>query len=142
MSTPKVNTNEHPVLLFDGVCNLCSSSVQFVIERDPGGKFRFASLQSEEAKSLLNRHQAYSEDLDSVVLVKNDKVYTRSSAALQVLKTMGGAWSLLYGLIIVPKPIRDFIYDWVARNRYKWFGNKDACWLPTPDLRSRFLDNY
>jgi len=142
MSTPKVNTNEHPVLLFDGVCNLCSSSVQFVIERDPGGKFRFASLQSEEAKSLLNRHQAYSEDLDSVVLVKNDKVYTRSSAALQVLKTMGGAWSLLYGLIIVPKPIRDFIYDWVARNRYKWFGKKDACWLPTPDLRSRFLDNY
>lgn len=142
MSTPKVNTTEHPVLLFDGVCNLCSSSVQFVIERDPEGKFRFASLQSEEAKSLLNQHQAYSEDLDSVVLVKNDKVYTRSSAALQVLKTMGGAWSLLYGLIIVPKPVRDFIYDWVARNRYKWFGKKDACWLPTPDLRSRFLDNY
>lgn len=141
MIASQVNTHQHPVLLFDGVCNLCNSSVQFIIERDPQSKFQFASLQSDIGQELLDHFQANSGSLDSVVLIKHGKLYSRSSAALQVLKTLGGGWSLLYAFIIIPKPIRDFVYDWIARNRYKWFGKKDACWLPTPDLKARFLDN-
>ncbi len=141
MVASDINTFEHPVLLFDGVCNLCNTSVQFIIDKDPESKFNFASLQSDIGGELLKQFNLSNEQLDSVVLIKNDKAYTRSSAALQVLRTLGGAWSLLYGLIIIPKPIRDIIYDWVAKNRYKWFGKQESCWLPTPDLRARFLDN-
>jgi predicted DCC family thiol-disulfide oxidoreductase YuxK len=141
MTASEVNTSEHPVLLFDGVCNLCNSSVQFIIDKDPDSKFHFASLQSDIGQALLDQFDANSGSLDSVVLIKNDKVYTRSSAALQTLKTLGGGWALFYAFIIIPKPVRDFVYDWIARNRYKWFGKKDACWLPTPDLKARFLDN-
>lgn len=142
MTATEVNTFEHPVLLFDGVCNLCNSSVQFIIDKDPKSKFHFASLQSDIGQELLDRFGANSGSLDSVVLIKNDKVYSRSSAALQALKTLGGGWSLFYAFVIIPKPVRDVVYDWIAKNRYKWFGKKDACWLPTPDLRTRFLDNY
>jgi predicted DCC family thiol-disulfide oxidoreductase YuxK len=134
-----MNTTEHPVLLFDGVCNLCNSSVQFIIERDPDARFRFASLQSEEGQAVLSRFENRPSDLSSVVLIQDDQLYARSEAALRVARQLGGGWSLLYAFIVVPRPIRDAVYDWIARNRYRWFGKKDACMIPSPDLQSRFL---
>ncbi len=134
-------TTEHPVLLFDGVCNLCSQSVQFIIERDPAARFRFASLQSEVAEQMLSDTDLTGESLKSVVLIENGQVYTRSDAALRAARHLSGLWPALYALRIVPRPWRDAVYNWIARNRYRWFGEKDSCWLPTPDLRDRFLDN-
>lgn len=134
-----MNTTEHPVLLFDGVCNLCNGSVQFIIERDPDARFRFASLQSEEGQVVLSRFENRPSDLSSVVLIQDDQLYARSEAALLVARQLGGGWSLLYAFIVVPRPIRDAVYDWIARNRYRWFGKKDACMIPSPDLQSRFL---
>ena len=129
----------HPILLFDGVCNLCNSSVQFVIKRDPKSKFRFAALQSEEGKQLLEYYNLPVEDIFSVILIEGEKVYTRSTAALRMLKHLGGGWSLFYFFIIIPRPIRDIVYKFIARNRYKWFGQKDSCMIPTPELQNRFL---
>lgn len=134
-----MSTSEHPVLLFDGVCNLCNSSVQFIIERDPRAHFRFASLQSEEGQALLNRFEDRPADLSSVVLVQDGQLYSRSDAALRVARQLGRGWPLLYALIVVPRPIRDAVYNWIARNRYRWFGKKEACMIPSPDLKSRFL---
>ncbi|KGE87210.1 MAG: thiol-disulfide oxidoreductase DCC family protein [Phaeodactylibacter xiamenensis] len=134
-----MNTTEHPVLLFDGVCNLCNGSVQFIIERDPDARFRFASLQSEEGQAVLSRFENRPSDLSSVVLIQDDQLYARSEAALRVARQLGGGWSLLYAFIVVPRPIRNAVYDWIARNRYRWFGKKDACMIPSPDLQSRFL---
>lgn len=128
------------VLLFDGVCNLCDNSVQFLIKRDPNQKFKFASLQSDTGQEMLGKHGLPTEQLFSLVLVDHGKAYTRSSAALRSLYRLGGAYSLLYGLIVIPKVIRDWIYDWVARNRYKWFGKKDNCMIPEPGVANRFID--
>lgn len=130
---------DKPVLLFDGVCNLCNGFVQFVIKRDPKGKFRFAALQSEIGQTLLKKANMPTEELSTVVLYEDDKFYTHSSVPLRVVKKFGGAWPLLYGLVIVPKFIRDGIYDWIARNRYRWFGKRESCMIPTPELKSRFL---
>lgn len=129
----------HPILLFDGVCNLCNGSVQFVIERDPNAKFRFAALQSDEGKQLLFYFDLPSHDLFSVILVEDAQIYTRSSAALRLLKNMDNWYRFFYVLIIFPKSIRDFFYKIIANNRYKWFGKKESCMLPTPELKSRFL---
>lgn len=131
---------DKPIILFDGVCNLCNRSVQFVIQRDKQKKFMFASLQGVKGQEVLKRFDLPVNDLNSFILVHGDKVYTRSTAALRVLRELGGGWKLLYGFIAVPKFIRDSVYNWVARNRYKWYGKKDACMIPTPELRSRFLD--
>jgi len=131
--------NKKPIILFDGVCNLCNGAVQFVIKRDPDGKFLFASLQSEEGKKLLQQFQLPQEDFSSFVLIEDDKIYTRSTGALKVAKQLKGAIKLLYAFIIVPKFIRDAVYNWIARNRYKWFGKKNECMLPTPELKERFL---
>lgn len=130
---------DKPILLFDGVCNLCNGFVQFVINRDPKGKFRFAALQSEIGQTLLKKANMPTEELSTVVLYENDKFYTHSSVPLRVVKKFGGAWPLLYGLVIVPKFIRDGIYNWIARNRYRWFGKRESCMIPTPELKSRFL---
>ncbi|MBN8851009.1 MAG: thiol-disulfide oxidoreductase DCC family protein [Sphingobacteriales bacterium] len=130
----------YPIVLFDGVCNLCSRSVQFILKRDRRGIFRFASLQSSLGQSLLQQSGLPTDGLDSFVLIDNGKIYTRSSGALRVLKRLGGLLSLLYGLWIVPRPVRDKLYDWVARNRYRWFGKEDSCWLPRPEWKERFLD--
>lgn len=132
-----------PTLLFDGVCNLCSGSVRWVIRHDPQALFRFASLQSAVAQDLLRRHgrpHAASDRLDSVVLVDGDRLWVKSDAALEVLRRIGGGWALLRVLRLVPRPIRDAVYDWVASHRYRWFGKRDECWLPTPELSRRFLD--
>jgi len=134
-----MNTSEHPILLFDGVCNLCNSSVQFIVKRDKDATFRFASLQSEEAQELLDAFDDKPGDLSSVILVEDSKLYARSTAALRIARRLGDAWPLLYGFIIIPQPIRDGVYNWIARNRYRWFGKKDQCMIPSPDLKSRFL---
>lgn len=132
-------THQHPILLFDGVCNLCNASIQWVIEHDPQAQFRFASLQSDFAKELLAGYDLPPAALDTVILVENGKAYTRSDAALRVARKVGGLWSLLSAFLIVPRPLRDLVYNFIARNRYRWFGKQESCWLPTPDLRSRFL---
>ncbi|MEO0338173.1 MAG: thiol-disulfide oxidoreductase DCC family protein [Bacteroidota bacterium] len=129
-----------PILLFDGVCNLCDASVQRVIKADRKGIFRFASLQSEAAAELLRQSSLSEQHLKSVVLFHKDQFYTHSDAVLKTANLLGGAWNLLYAFWWVPRIIRDGIYNWIAANRYKWFGKKDQCMIPTPDLRSRFLD--
>ncbi len=128
-----------PVILFDGVCNLCNQSVQFIINRDPKSKFQFAALQSSFGQEQLRKHNFNAETFTSFVLVSGDKVYDRSRAALEIARQLSGAWPLLYAFVVVPPFIRNFVYDWIARNRYRWFGRTDECMLPTPELRSRFI---
>jgi predicted DCC family thiol-disulfide oxidoreductase YuxK len=128
-----------PVILFDGVCNLCSGAVQFIIKRDKKDVFRFASLQSSFGQSVLKKYKLPSHELSSFILVENDIIYTRSTGALKVAKQLSGGWPLLYAFIIVPRFIRDAVYNYVAKNRYKWFGKKQECWLPTPALKNKFI---
>jgi predicted DCC family thiol-disulfide oxidoreductase YuxK len=128
------------IILFDGVCNLCNSSVDFVLKRDKKKRFVFGSLQGQAGQAYLQRVQLPVSDFNSFVLVENDQVYTRSTAALRVLKHLGGGWLLLYGFIIIPAFIRDAVYKWIARNRYKWFGKRDTCRLPRPEEKAQFLD--
>jgi len=129
----------HPVIIFDGVCNLCNGSVQFVIRRDKQRRFRFASLQSDYGQQVLAAHQLPTHTFNSFLLLDNGKLYTKSTAALRVFKHLKGIWPLFYGLIIIPRFIRDGVYNWIARNRYKWFGKQEACMIPTPELRQLFL---
>ena len=130
---------QHPVILFDGVCNLCNSSVQFIINHDKQSKFRFASLQSETGKQLLTKFDLPTENLYSVLLVTGEKFYDRSRAALEIAKRLSGLWPMMYIFIIVPSPIRNFIYDYISKNRYRWFGVRNECMIPTPELKSRFV---
>jgi predicted DCC family thiol-disulfide oxidoreductase YuxK len=127
------------ILLFDGVCNLCNGFVQFLIKRDRRKQFLYASLQSEEGKELLEAHQLSVDALNTVVLIENGKAYTHSDVALRVSRQLPGLWPLFYGFVILPKGLRDAIYNWIARNRYRWFGKREACMIPTPELKSRFL---
>lgn len=131
---------EGPVILFDGVCNLCNGSVQYVIRHDRHAIFKFASLQSDSGQQLLHKYHLPQSNFNSFVLIQDDKAYTRSTAALKVAAKLSGIVKLLYGFIIVPAFIRDAVYNFIARNRYKWFGKKDTCMIPTPALKSRFLN--
>ena len=124
-------------VLFDGVCNLCSKSVQFIIKRDPHNQFLFASLQSEMGKSLLEKHHL--SEVDSVVLIKEDMYYMESDAALEICRHLSSGWKLLAILKVIPSSIRDPLYQFVARNRYRWFGKQDSCMLPTEEMKKRFL---
>lgn len=130
-----------PIVLFDGVCNLCSASVQFIIDRDPKGIFRFASLQSERAAELLRAEGRTPPvgDPESVVLIENGVVYEHSGAALRIARRLGLPWSLFFVFWIVPWFVRDAVYRLIARNRYRWFGRSEQCRIPTPELRARFL---
>lgn len=129
-----------PVLLFDGVCNLCSGSVAFVIRRDPAARFRFAPLQSPAADALLASLGVARAGLpDSFVLVEDGCVHLRSTAALRVARGLRFPWPLLGVLLVVPRFLRDPVYDFVARHRYRWFGRRDACMVPTAELQARFL---
>jgi predicted DCC family thiol-disulfide oxidoreductase YuxK len=130
----------HPIVLFDGVCNLCSGSVQFIIPRDREGRFRFASLQSPVGQELLARFGIDPTVVDSVVVIEGDRWYKESDAALRVARGLAGPWKVLTVFRLIPRPLRDRLYRLIARNRYRWFGKKEACWLPTPELRERFLD--
>lgn len=127
------------IILFDGVCNLCNRSVQFILKRDKKGYFHFTSLQSEAGQELLAENELPQADFNSFVLIENGKVYQKSTAALRVCRKLSGGWPLLYGFIIVPPFIRNAVYSWIARNRYKWFGKKEACMLPKPEWKERFL---
>ena len=126
------------IVLFDGECNFCDHSVQFIIKRDPKGHFMFASIQSDIGKKLLNQFNV-PEDTNSFILIDKNKCYFKSTAALQICKNLKGLWKIPYFLLIVPRPIRDFFYGIIANNRYKWFGKRESCMLPSPDIRKRFL---
>jgi len=128
------------VVFFDGVCNLCKRSVQFILTHDPKAIFSFASLQGEAAKKMLSSRQLDAQQMNSFVLLEKGKVYTRSTAALRVAKQMSGIWPVLWVFMLVPTFIRDAVYDWIARNRYRWFGKLETCWIPSPEWKERFLD--
>lgn len=127
------------ILLFDGVCNFCNGSVNFIIERDKTGYFKFAPLQSEIGQKLLDEHKIDKENTDSVILIEDEKAYTHSTAALRVARKLDGFWKYFYAFVIVPSPVRDFFYKLFAKYRYKLFGKQDACMLPTAEIRARFL---
>lgn len=129
-----------PVILFDGVCNLCSSVVQFVIKRDPKNLFRFASLQSNFGKNLLQTFDLSTKTFNSFILYKDGKIYTKSTGALLVAKELSGVWPLLSIFIIVPPFLRNTVYNFIARNRYQWFGKKDVCYIPSPEIKKVFFD--
>jgi len=131
--------NENPIILFDGVCNFCNGAINFVLKQDKKGIFRFAPLQSETGQSLLNRYNLSTKEFDSFVLIDNGKVYKKSAASLQVMNKLPWYWKELQLLKIIPTAFRDAIYDFIAKNRYKWFGKKEQCMMPTPEMRNRFL---
>ncbi len=133
------NDAPHAVVLFDGVCNLCNGFVRFVIPRDPRGHIRFAALQSEAARRLMGQAGVTPGGADSVVLVEGQRAFVRSEAALRIARQLRFPWPILYGLVIVPRPLRDWVYDIVARNRFRWFGRRDVCMVPGPDTQDRFL---
>lgn len=131
----------HAIVLFDGVCNLCNGAVQFVIRRDRAAYFRYASLQSEVGQSLLKQHGLTASTLTTMVLVEGDTVSVRSTAALRIAAHLTLPWRALARLgWLMPVSWRDTLYRWVARNRYSWFGRREQCWVPTPQLKALFLD--
>jgi len=127
------------IILFDGVCNLCNGTVQFILPRDKAARFGFASLQSPKGQELLKIHNLLDTNLDSIVLIENDKAYTHSSAALRIFTRLGWAWKWTYLGYVCPRFLRDAVYRWVAKNRYRWFGKSESCWLPQPEWKGRFL---
>ena len=130
----------HPILLFDGVCNLCNGSVQFIIRRDPEARFRFASLQSEVGQRYLDELRIDRQAIDSLILIEGGRWYKESDGALRIARHLPGPWKALAVFRWIPRPLRDWAYRLIARNRYRWFGKQESCWLPTPELRARFLD--
>jgi len=128
------------IILFDGVCNLCNGAITFIIQRDKKDIFRYAPLQSEIGKELAAKHHIDLDKVDSIILVTEDKAYAKSTAALRIAKQLSAGWPLLAVFLILPRFLRDAVYDFIARNRYKWFGKKEACMIPTPELKSKFLD--
>lgn len=129
-----------PIILFDGLCNLCSGSVQFVINKDSKDYFRFASLQSSFGQNQLQKFELPANLIYSIILIKNGVAYQKSSAALEIARSLNQPWPAFYFFIIVPRFIRDWVYDIISKNRYVWFGKKDSCMIPKQELKSRFLD--
>lgn len=134
----EINPNQS-LVLFDGVCHFCNNSVNFIIDRDPKKKFVFAPLQSELAKAVLYKLGEDTVKIDTIILIQNNRIYKRSRAALEIAKQLKGLWPLCYVFIIIPGFIRDIVYNIIAKNRYKWFGQLEACRIPTPEMRERFL---
>jgi predicted DCC family thiol-disulfide oxidoreductase YuxK len=132
-------TDSHPIVLFDGVCNFCNAGVNFIIDRDRPGRFRFAALQSETGQELLRRFGLNTADFDTLVLVQGGKHYTRSTAALRISAKLGGLWPLFAVFLLVPPFLRNMAYSLFSRNRYRWFGRSEVCRVPTPEFRDRFL---
>jgi predicted DCC family thiol-disulfide oxidoreductase YuxK len=139
MTTPAPTRPAHAIILFDGVCNFCNGAVNFVIKRDRRGYFRFAPLQEPAGAEIARRYGVDPTKLDTFVLVDDGRAYRKSGGALRVARRLGGPYALAFGLIILPPFVRDFFYDWFARRRYGWFGKRDACMVPTPEVRERFL---
>ena len=128
------------IILFDGVCNLCNGAVQFVIKRDKKDVFRYAALQSEVGQNLLEARNIDTSKIDSIILIEPGVAfYTKSDATLEIDREFGGVWRLLLVFQWIPGSIRNIIYDFVARNRYRWFGKKEQCMVPTPELQAKFL---
>ena len=131
--------SSQPIILFDGICNLCNNAVSFVIKRDKKSVIQFAALQTDPAKKLLAQFNLPTQSINSVILIEKGVMYTQSTAVLKICKHLNGLWPLLYGLIIVPTFIRNGTYQWIAKNRYQWFGKKEKCMVPSPELSARFL---
>ncbi len=143
MDDPLSPAEARSVILFDGVCNLCNTTVQWVIKHDPEGVFQFGTLQSAAARTMVDEapgSAGIDELPDSIILVDADGVHTRSSAALRIARRLGFPYTLLGGFWIIPRPVRDAVYAFVARNRYRWFGKQPVCMVPTPELKGRFID--
>jgi predicted DCC family thiol-disulfide oxidoreductase YuxK len=127
-------------VLFDGVCGLCDASVNFIIDHDPAGRFHFAPLQSDAAAGLMRHHGRNPADMSSIVLVDRGRTYGRSTAILRIARGLRFPWPLAAWCgIVIPPPLRDWAYDFVARNRYRWFGRFDACRMPAPGVADRFI---
>lgn len=137
-----MNTDQasRPVVLFDGVCNVCNATVQFILRHDRKEKFLFASLQGEYGRKVLETHHLPSDNFSSFLLADGDRIFAKSTGALELCRRLGGGWKILYAFILIPTPFRDAVYGYVARNRYRWFGKQDTCYMPTPALKRRFLD--
>lgn len=131
--------NQQPVILFDGVCNFCNNIVKFVIKRNNKSTIHFGALQSEAGRKLLEQYKFPLDDMQTIIFIENGIAYTKSTAALRVCRHLRGLWPFCYGFIIVPGFIRDGIYNWIAKNRYKWFGVRQECMIPTPEMKTRFL---
>ncbi len=127
------------IILFDGVCNLCNGAVNFIIERDIKNVFQFAALQSEAGVALTAKFGIDTKKVDSIILIDDEKVYIKSTAALRASRYLSGAYPLLYSLMIFPTFFRNWVYDIIAKNRYKWFGKKESCMIPTAELKAKFL---
>lgn len=134
------NFENKSIVLFDGVCNLCNASVNFVIKHDKKAQFIFATFQSDAAKEIMLQFNLENFMTDSVILIEGQKVYDKSTAALKIAKRLDGGLKIFYAFIIVPKFLRDWIYAFIAKNRYRWFGKRERCMLPSTDLKNRFLD--
>lgn len=128
------------IVLFDGICNLCNSSVQLIIQNDSKNLFQFASLQSDFGQKFLQKNNLPHDAFTSILLIDGDKFYTKSEAALRIGKELKGIYKVSGILLWIPKFIRDFVYDFIAKNRYKWYGKRDSCWIPTEELKQKFLD--
>ena len=135
-----INIENKSIIFFDGICNLCNNSVLFIIKRDKSKRFLYASLQSDAARDILLQFKIKNSDLNSIILIENRKLFQKSTAILKIVKQLNGFWRVNYVFIIVPKFIRDFIYDIIAKNRYKWFGKREVCIAPTGDIKSRFVE--
>ena len=130
----------YKIILFDGVCNLCNGAVQFVSKRDKKNMFRFAALQSEVGKQLISERNIDTDAIDSIILIEPGVAYyTKSTAALKIAEELKGVWSLSSILLWLPESLRNIVYDFIAKNRYQWYGKKDECMVPTPELRDKFL---
>lgn len=130
---------KNALILFDGVCNFCNSSVNFIIKRDNKNYFKFSPLQSEYSRNVLEQSNLSSKDFESIILYENNKLYQKSTAALKIAKHLSGLWNIFYVFIIIPPFIRDFFYDIIAKNRYKWFGKREMCMIPTAEIKEKFL---
>jgi predicted DCC family thiol-disulfide oxidoreductase YuxK len=132
-------TADSSIILFDGMCNFCNSSINFIIKHDKKNHFRFAPLQSEAGKQLLNQLNLIDSNSDTIILIENNKLYKRSDAVLRIAKHLDRAYFLLFGFLIIPRFLRDGVHKYISLNRYKWFGKNDICIIPTPELRRKFI---
>lgn len=133
--------NHKSIIFFDGVCNLCNASIDFIIKRDRKNRFLVGALQDQFSRKILSDHQVKADYLDSLVLLEDQKVYYKSTAALKIARQLSGLWPVFYPLIFLPKWLRDPVYDWIGKNRFRWFGKKNTCRLPSPEERAKFLNS-
>lgn len=131
--------NQSPIIIFDGICNLCCWWVLFLIKRDTNAKFFFASLQSETGQRMLSSYGFRPSEMETVIYLKGNKCFQKSTAVLEILKDLGGIWSIFSLFKLIPKHIRDYVYQFIARKRYKFFGKRTTCLMPTSELQKRFL---